>query len=104
MPCPNCGSPLRMVEPTMSPKKGVDYEYTSAKCLGVIERQGLAKKKNGTMAWRIKYKSKPCGWSYGPQRTTKQVWVAKEPVRDETAPVKGTQSPTGGRLVLNDYR
>jgi hypothetical protein len=47
MPCPNCGAPLRMVEPTMSVKKGVDYEYTSAKCLGVVERQGMAKKKDG---------------------------------------------------------
>jgi len=101
MPCPNCGAPCYYRNPMPSTHKNRDYDYSYAECRGRIEREGWSTTKSGERRWRIKYKTKPCGWSDGR--------AALAPIEKGEPPAKAneqrhTDVHSTGRLVLNDYR
>ena len=65
MGCPDCGSPLYYRNPAPSSIKGQDYDYSFAKCIGTIEREGWSTTKSGEKKYRRKYSKEPCGWTAG---------------------------------------
>lgn len=101
MPCPECGAPCYYRNPSPSTVKGREYNYNFAKCLGRIEREGWSKTKSGERKWRIKYKTKPCGWQDG---KASYVEIKGEPLPVEEDEQRHTIVRSTGRLVLKDYR
>ena len=104
MPCPECGAPCYYRNPAPSTHKSRDYDYSYAKCRGRIEREGWATTKTGERKWRIKYKTKPCGWDDG---VSKHAPIVGEPPLDEEEVIEQRHTDvrlSAGRLVLKDYR
>tara|TARA_R110002096_G_scaffold216270_2_gene404175 strand:+ start:1170 stop:1490 length:321 start_codon:yes stop_codon:yes gene_type:complete len=103
MPCPDCGSPLYYVNPTTSSMKGREYEYTHARCIGKIERQGFSTTKTGEKKWRIKYHAgkEPCGWTDGVAQALPKV-IKSSGTMAET-PLKHTPVKTDHRTYLIDF-
>jgi len=106
MPCPECGGNTRTVWGALN-EPPVHQE-----CLGVVIRQGMRKRKDGTERF-CRIRGDPCGWSTG-KRPSNDFTTAREPPErirlgwtggaDEgETPEDGHTSPTG-RLVLSDYR
>lgn len=104
MPCPECGAPCYYRNPMPSTHKSRDYDYSYAKCIGRKEREGWATTKSGERKWRIKYKTKPCGWDDGVAKPTA---IVGEPPLDEEEVIEQRHTDvrvSAGRLVLKDYR
>lgn len=87
-----------------STAKSREYDYSFAKCIGKIERQGWSETKAGERKWRIKYKNgkKPCGWEDGQLAKPKVIQpLVSGTVADE--PKKHTPVKTDHRTYLIDW-
>jgi len=94
MPCPKCGAP------TYNVMDGMDPVPLHQRCLGLVKRQGMRRRKDGTEAW-CRVHEDPCGWERGRQADEIPSVIVPEPVGE--TPVPGHTTDTG-RLVLADYR
>tara|TARA_B110000858_G_scaffold177097_1_gene211790 strand:- start:827 stop:1153 length:327 start_codon:yes stop_codon:yes gene_type:complete len=104
MPCPNCGQNVHYYNSSPSNLKGREYDYSFAKCIGKIEREGWSATKQGVKKWRIKYKEgkEPCGWQDGASSKPKTI----QPISGGTGadePKKHTPVKTDPRTYLIDW-
>ena len=81
---------------------GMDREPVYQRCIGRVKREGMRKRKDGTVSFCRVYETEPCGWETGVGAEDIPSSVAPEPVVVETPSEGHTTSP--GRLRLSDYR
>lgn len=80
---------------------GMDPQPVYQRCIGRIKREGMRKRKDGTVSFCRVYETEPCGWETG--MTSDDIPSAQEPQPVVETPDERHTIPSG-RLVLASYR